>query len=96
MRKQITKAMLENRILYLNRLTGSPEKPYEQTVAGWKPCPGNYHLDYKCNGWGYALVRMCINGGTRPVISVGHDTKRELMIELQAFIAGIKLERIAS
>ena len=81
--KRITDRNLEAVVARINRMTGSPIKPY---VEG-QPQANCYLLDYAYGR--VALHRMMPTGtGQREIISRG--TKRELYDQLFAFIAGLE------
>ena len=93
MTDRITNKMLEQKIDYLNKLTGNPLTPWTQyraqdgklvTTAN----QGNYHL-----GGAYGKVelsQMCTDGGGVHTI-FPYCTKRELFDRLRAYINGIEV-----
>ena len=86
MPNRITKRDLQARIDWLNKLTGNPLKPYQDTEV-LKANPGNYHLDSTYGGlW---LAQMSKDGRIRKIIG-GFYPKRELYEILNAYIAGIE------
>ena len=85
---RVTEKQLQAIVDRLNRITGSPMKPY---VDG-KAQIGNYHLSHAYGG--VCLHRMHNeNGGVSSPLSTGHISKRELMGLLYAFISGIETQR---
>ncbi len=84
---RITKKQLENKIDYLNRLTGNSEKKWNTPVEGKMTSnKGNFHL-YCANGY-YNLHQMCnTGGGARDVFNYG-STKGELATLIDAFLQG--------
>ena len=83
---RITEANLQGLCDRLNRVTGSPEKPY---IDG-KCQIGNYHISHAYGG--VCLHRMHNDGGgvTEPLYC-GHCPKRELWNRMHAFLKGIEL-----
>ena len=85
MQNRVTEKHLQAIVDRLNRITGSPMKPYE----GNKAQIGNYHLSHAYGG--VCLHRMGNeNGGVSSPLSTGHIPKRELQGLLYAFISGIE------
>tara|TARA_R110002020_G_C16057672_1_gene755176 strand:+ start:295 stop:597 length:303 start_codon:yes stop_codon:yes gene_type:complete len=83
---RITKKQLENKIDWLNKLTGNPEKPYNSVDGKMTANVGNYHL-YCAYGY-YNLHQMCNEGGgARDVFNYG-GTKKELAMYIDAFMQG--------
>ena len=82
---RITEANLQGLCDRLNRVTGSPEKPY---IDG-KAQIGNYHISHAYGG--VCLHRMHNSGGgvTEPLYC-GHCPKRELYYRMHAFLKGIE------
>ena len=86
MQNRVTEKHLQNIVDRLNRITGSPMKPYE----GNKAQIGNYHLSHAYGG--VCLHRMGNEGGgVSSPLSTGHISKRELQGLLYAFISGIEV-----
>jgi hypothetical protein len=74
----------------INRLTGSPLKPWTRQADGtMKANIGNYHLS---GAYGGVCLHQMSNesGGVRTPLSYGHVPKRELYGMLQAFISGLQ------
>ena len=88
MSERITKSMLEKRIDYLNKVTGSPETPYTRRSDGKLYANiGNYHLDSAYGG--YSIERMTNSaGGVSDLFECGHQPIREIYNRLNAFIRG--------
>ena len=85
---RITEKHLQAKIDYLNKITNSPAASY---IDG-KAQIGNYHLSHAYGG--VCLHRMYNDGGgVSSPLSTGHIPKRELAGLLDAFIAGITLEK---
>ena len=89
---RITKKQLENKIDWLNKLTGNPEKPWQeptkdsQGVLRMTANIGNFHL-YCAYGY-YNLHQMCTEGGgVKDVFNYG-GTKKELAMYIDAFMQG--------
>lgn len=87
---RITEIMLQEKVDYLNKITGNPSTPWDVTENG--PCAniGNYHLSFAYGGVG--LQRMDNEGGgVHEMFGGGHGPKRELWDKLCAYIDGILL-----
>lgn len=83
---RISEKDLEQRIEYLNELTGN-STAYSTGETPFKANVGNYHLD--CAYGGYKLSQVTnIDGGVSNITS-GYCTKRELMDKLNMYIQGI-------
>jgi hypothetical protein len=83
---RITKKQLENKIAYLNRITGNHEKPWDTVDGKMTANVGNYHL-YCAYGY-YNLHQMCNEGGgVHDVFNYG-STKKELAMYIDAFLHG--------
>jgi len=83
---RITKKQLENKIDWLNKLTGNPEKPYNRVDGKMTANVGNYHL-YCAYGY-YNLHQMCNeSGGATDIFNYG-GTKKELAMYIDAFMQG--------
>jgi hypothetical protein len=78
----------------INRIMGTPMKPYEKVGDKYVAQIGNYHLDHAYGG--VNLVQMVNEGGgiTCP-LGQGHDTKRDLYNKMHAFINGLESKRAA-
>lgn len=97
-RARITQKDLEAVVARLNRLTGSPEKPYVRDekgslydAQGKSLSTGNYHLSYAYGG--VSLHRVCSSGGINDVFRCGHIPKRDLYEKMHSFISGIHDEK---
>ena len=86
MTQRITEKMLQTRIDYLNRITGSPSVPYVRTDNGLVAQVGNYHLDGAYGG--VTVCRMFNEHGGVEQLFPGHMPKRELFDKLCAYIDG--------
>ncbi len=85
---RITDKNLDGVCAIINRVTGSPEKPYVYGVAQI----GNYHIGSACGG--VSLQRMSnSSGGVTEPLYCGYTTKRDLWNRMHAFLKGIELER---
>jgi len=83
--QRITEAHLQAKIDRLNKITGSPAKPYTNGKANI----GNFHLSHAYGG--VCLHRMYNDGGgVSSPLSTGHVSKRELAGLLDAYISGIE------
>lgn len=86
--KRITEKQLQNRVDYLNELTGSPMEPYSRLPDGTlKANIGNFLIDGAYDGW--KLVRMNNKSGGVEVIIEGYRPRRELLQLLEVYIMGI-------
>lgn len=89
MAQRITDKDLDNLAATINRLTGSPEKPYAQVDGRHVAQPGNFHISHAYGG--VCLHRMSNTGGgvSCPLVSY-HSPKRELYDRMHAFIDGLE------
>ena len=88
---RVTKKQLENKIAYLNRLTGNSEKPWNTPVDGRMTANvGNFHL---YSAYGYYNLHQMTNegGGVKDVFNYG-STKKELAMLIDAFMRGIEYD----
>lgn len=90
--RRINTKDLENKVNYLNELTGNALTPYTRTEEGMTSNIGNYHLYWAYGG--VTLHQMNNEGGgvTEP-LSCGLGTKKELYYAMDSFIAGINLKK---
>lgn len=87
--ERITDKHLEEKIAYLNKITGSPAEPYTLEGGKLKANIGNFHLSHAYGG--VCLHRMFNEaGGVSSTLSTGHITKRELSGLIAAYIRGIE------
>ena len=88
--ERITKAILERKVDYLNRVTDSPETPWTRNADGkLKANIGNYHLSGAYGGW--TLHHMCNDGGgVHSVLNCGYVPKRDLASLIDAYVYGIQ------
>lgn len=83
---RITQKQLENKIVYLNKITGNPEEPWKNVDGKMTANIGNFHL--YCAYGHYNLHQMCTEGGgVRDVFNYG-GTKKELAMYIDAFMQG--------
>lgn len=88
---RITMNDLNNVVKRINIITNSPIEPYTKKENKYIANIGNYHLDGAYGGW--ALHRMqTIGGGIEDIINVGHVSKKELYMLMQAYIRGLQHE----
>lgn len=99
MSNRITQKDLEYLVKRINEATDSPQEPYRRNgekgkrEAGFTANIGNYHLDYAYGG--VQLVRMVNeHGGITNVSRSCHTPKKELWQWMQAFLAGIELQKV--
>jgi hypothetical protein len=93
--QRITDKMIQEKIDYLNKITGNPSEPYTKNAEGrFVANIGNYH---RSGAYGGVTVYQMSNdsGGVTNVrgLSYGHVPKRELYEKLCSFIAGIELAK---
>jgi hypothetical protein len=90
MTRRITKFDLEVLVARLNRVTGSPDKPYSKGEDGQhRPNRGNYHLSGAYGG--HALHQMANDdGGVRDVLYSGHIPARDLHNRIYAYLRGLE------
>lgn len=95
MAQRITENDLKMVCLRLNKLTGSPEKPYAIIDGKNKAQIGNYHISHAYGG--VCLHRMFNEGGAvTSVLSCGHIPKKELYYLMHAYIAGLEAKTCLS
>ena len=93
MTNRITEKMIQTRVDYLNKITGSPMQPYAKNENGeMKAQIGNFHMSHAYGG--VCIHRMMNDGGgvDTPIISY-HAPKRECFEALCNFISGIEFAR---
>ena len=84
---RITKKQLENKVAYLNRITGNPEQKWNKPVDGKATANvGNFHL--YCESGHYNLHQICNEGGGATDIFNYGGTKKELAMYIDAFMQG--------
>lgn len=85
----ITQKDLENMLLRLNHVAGTPTTPYTKMSGGkHRANIGNYHLDMAYGG--VKVVRMNNEGGGIRDITQGYETKRNCYNQLYMYIRGIE------
>ena len=90
--QRITRSQLDNAVLWLNKLTDSPEECYRKEGDKWVANVGNYHISGAYGG--FALHRMGNEeGGIRDIFNTGHMPMRELYNLIHAFRRGIEIAR---
>jgi len=90
--QRITRTQLDNAVLWLNKLTDSPEACYTRVFDKLIANVGNYHVASAYGG--FALHRMSNeSGGIRDVFQVGYVPMRELYNLIHAFRRGIEMTR---
>lgn len=93
--ERITGKHLQAVVDRINRICGTPPKPYEKGEDGMiKPCANNYHLDFAYGG--VMLAKMSSQEGCTGItcpLGQAHITKRELYNQLQAFISGLEVQK---
>lgn len=89
---QVTKLQLDKKIDSINATLGTPLSPWTSTKAdGINANIGCIFLDSAYGG--YSIRRMCKSGGEEAVIVGGYYSKREIMLQLEAYHVGIKAGR---
>lgn len=89
MAQKITRPFVERQLENLNRKCGTPLQPYLNLNDGngIQPQAGNYHLDNAYGG--YALVRMCQQGGgTSQVGNTGFVSLKVISMYIRMFSEG--------
>ena len=79
-----TQKELEGLVNRLNRVTGNPEKPWDNGKSNI----GNYHLDYAYGG--VKLVQTMNEGGGIRTITLGYETKRNCYLQIVSYLNGIE------
>jgi hypothetical protein len=93
--ERITVGMLQATVDRINRMTGSPDKPWLIGEDGKHHANiGNYHLDGAYSG--YALHRMVNDGGGIEAITNGYRPRRELLDMMHAYIRGLEAKAVQS
>lgn len=85
--KRITRADLDGAVDLLNRIAGTPTRPYRFNTRTANI--GNYHLSGAYGGW--ALHQMANEGGgIRDIFNMGHMPARELYNLIHAYRKGME------
>ena len=85
--KRITRADLDGAVDLLNRIAGTPTRPYR--FGSLAANIGNYHLDGAYGGW--ALHQMADESGdVRDIFNMGHMPARELYNLIHAYRKGME------
>ena len=88
---RITQKDLQIRVDYINKVLGTPLKPYQDkidpTEKRFMPNAGCYHLEFQ-NGY-VQFVQMSKNYGQTSTRQLTSGTKREVYIFLSGFINGM-------
>lgn len=88
---KITQDGLQDKVNELNKLTGSPAKPYDHDLQKFNV--GSFYLSYRFDG--VALFRISKeNGSFYDVFEEGYSTKRVLYSKIYALIIGYKMGRL--
>ena len=84
---RITKKQLENKVNYLNDLTGNAREPY---IFGKGSNVGTYYIQGAYGGY---QLQQIVNksGGARTLLNTGYTTKKELYNNINSFLLGIEL-----
>lgn len=95
MTNRITNAMIERRAEYLNDLLGVAQAMYQtRDVVDGKPVGdlvANAGHCYLAGAYGgFKIEQMCAGGGSRDLLSMGFDTKRNVYDRLNAYIDGLQ------
>ena len=85
---RITKKQLENKVEYLNEITGNEVEPWKRIDGKNIASVGTYYLDGAYGG--YKLVKIVNTGGGVTSITHGYISKRELASLIDAYISGIQ------
>lgn len=85
--KRITRADLDGAVDLLNRIAGTPTRPYRFGTR--TPNIGHYHIDNAYGGW--ALHQMVNEAGAeRDIFNMGHMPARELYNLIHAYRKGME------
>lgn len=90
MMKRITKSYLQEKIDFLNQVTGRPLTPWDHASNSSHPVSnvGNFHLSQAYGG--YSLHEMANEeGGIYDTFRCGHVPGRELCARINSFIEGV-------
>ena len=84
---RVTKKQLENKVNYLNDLTGNDREPY---IFGQGSNVGTYYIQGAYGGY---QLQQIVNksGGARTLLNTGYTTKKELYNNINSFLLGIEL-----
>lgn len=88
--QRVTEKQLEAVVERINTMTGSPLTGYTKIGAGYRANIGNYHLYHAYGSVGLHRIQTD-GGGVTQVIGLG--TKRELLNQMWAFIAGFEASK---
>ncbi len=94
--QQITVKQLESLVERINDALGVPQTPYKEDTDG-KAIRGengsliaNAGTCYLTGAYGgYRIEQMCKGGGSRDLLSIGYDTKRNVWNMAQAYLSGL-------
>ena len=92
---RITNKMLENKVDYLNQITGNPATSWTNTDDKMKANIGNYHVS---GAYGGVSLHQMMNdgGGVNSTFSCGHIPKRALYEKICAFVSGYETAKQAA
>jgi hypothetical protein len=90
--ERITRKQLDNAVLWLNKITNSPEESYRKEGDKLVANVGNYHIS---GPYGVFELHRMVNerGGIRDIFQTGHVPMRELYKLIHAFRRGIEIAR---
>lgn len=90
MPEKMTRAKVDARIDYLNRLTGSPTEPYTKGPDGrYVANPGNFHLEGAYGG--HKLARMAgLNGCSQDPLNTGFVSLRAVYDAIDCYIRALE------
>ena len=90
---RITIKLLEAKVDYLNRLTGSPSASYTRDGDEFRSNPGHYQIGQAYGG--VELERIFNEGGAVSTpLNTGHVPKRELAALIDEYTRGIESEQL--
>lgn len=89
--RRVTKELLNNRLVALNRAFGRPEEPYTEDgeTKRFTPNVGNFHLSEQYGG--FSVVEMREGGGCRTLFD--RDTKAVIYDLMGAMMIGADLAK---
>ena len=88
--EQIKLAMINQKIDFLNKITGNPPTTYKKVDGKVKAQIGNYNGYMAYSAYGLQQI-VSDGGGVETIISLG--TKRELYNQLNAYINGYRANK---
>lgn len=89
---RVTLKMLQNRVIYLNKMLNRPETYFSEAEGKRMINTGHFHID--CAYSGFALYETCnTSGGINNTFNRGHIPARELLELICAFEIGYRFSQ---